>query len=115
MGDDLRRVDVEDVLAEPPDAAAIDRFEAAAPLIEVVAIHTGRAPSCAIVATLTTDCTFPIALRIDSAHFSAFASSQIAKIVGPDPLIEQPNAPASSAARLTSSKCGIIGDLRGSA
>ena len=37
----------------------------------------------------------------------------MAKIVGPDPLIEQPNAPASSAARFTSAKCGILGARRG--
>src|SRR5206468_2270416 len=42
-------------------------------------------------------------------------SSTMAKIVGPEPLIEQPNAPDSSAARLTSRKWGMSGARRGSA
>src|SRR5439155_16048603 len=73
--------------------------------------HTGRAPWRSIAAMRTS--TSPIFMA--AAQRSAAAFSAMAKIVGPDPLIEQPNAPAWSAARLMSSKCGISGARRGSA
>src|SRR5436190_1069226 len=107
MADDLRLVDVQHRFAKSPHAALIDALAAAEALIEHAAVHTGCAPCRAIPLTRTSHCTSAIALRIASPHDFAFDVSQMAKIVGPEPLIEQPNAPASSAARLTSAKCGI--------
>jgi hypothetical protein len=43
---------------------------------------------------------------IADAHARAVPSGATANSVGPEPLIEQPNAPASSAARFTSSNFG---------
>jgi len=55
-----------------------------------------------------------IAERIAPAT-RASLSIVIAKIVGPEPLIEHPSAPASSAARLTSRKFGMRSARIGSA
>jgi len=62
----------------------------------------------------TSQSTPRIAERIASAT-RASLSAVIAKIVGPDPLIEQPSAPASSAACLTARKFGIRSARIGSA
>src|SRR5206468_3557225 len=104
--DDQRFVDVEHMLANSPHAALVDCFPAAAARVKYVS-HTRCAPLRAIGATRESVSRPSFARRIAVRQFIDVAVSTIAKIVGPDPLIKQRNAPASSAARLTSRKRGI--------
>jgi hypothetical protein len=78
--------------------------------------HTARTPCLAIGETRAIERTCSNAVCIAAVTRCAMSSfAQIATSVGPEPLIVQANAPASSAARFTALKCGMSAVRRGSA